>query len=281
MEYWERAGVAAVDAGTPAEALNLLQKAQDVAEVLDRYFATHTRSRCMAAMGWGAGITREGTTQCMVHCLRGLALARVALPWEEAYLSQVRWRRRLAMDWRPRSRLLRACLGYSPEPVHVAFERRVAMLDHDSLFLMRPLPLEPAAQEGGPCPGLMTRFLPSADSDPGEGSEGFCSDTFAPCPPKPELCSRDEVLYILEMLCTALLVSKPLDLEGVKYLMWVCRHLKGTQKKRGRCRRLQGILADAKTALSQAEAEERMSLRVAPLLGLSEHLAGAEAGKKA
>lgn len=91
---------------------------------------------------------------------------------------------------------------------------------------MRPLPLEPAAQEGGPCPGLMTRFLPSADSDPGEGSEGFCSETFAPCPPKPELCSRDEVLYILEMLCTALLVSKPLDLEGVKYLMWVCRHLK-------------------------------------------------------
>lgn len=158
MEYWERAGVAAVDAGTPAEALNLLQKAQDVAEVLDRYFATHTRSvwmiaggdrggglpvvprprrihweRCMAAMGWGAGITREGTTQCMVHCLRGLALARVALPWEEAYLSQVRWRRRLAMDWRPRSRLLRACLGYSPEPVHVAFERRVAMLDHGGL----------------------------------------------------------------------------------------------------------------------------------------------------
>lgn len=59
------------------------------------------------------------------------------------------------------------------------------------------------------------------------------------------------------------------------------RPSQSTQKKRGRCRRLQGILADAKTALSQAEAEERMSLRVAPLLGLSEHLAGAEAGKKA
>ena len=302
MEYWESAAAQAVDAGAPAEAINLLQKAQDLAETLDRYFVSHTHSvwmirgssdgrlpivprarrihweRCMAAMSGGAGLTRESVTQAQVHCLRALALAGLPMPWEQAYHAHDRWRRRLRMDWRPRSRLLRACFGYSPEPFGVILERRMTAVERESMPLMRPAPLGPDGPDGAAPLGLMSR--PGAAGSPWEDPEAAVNASPAPDDASSDAESRfdpylpnvrDEIIIVLDILCICLFLGRPLDEEGLRYLMWVCRHIQAIAPW-SRWGALQRIVADVRTVLSDSEAGEKKFLRVAPLVGLSEHV---------
>eukprot|EP00887_Chlorella_sp_A99_P006306 scaffold3.g6306.t1 len=142
IEWWQRAAVAALDAGEHAEALALLGRAQGLAEQLAAYSggreeppaageepvgAEHVRAspsraggaplplvprllrvhweRCMAAMCLTAELSAESLGQAQMHCLEGLALLNAPMPWSPAFISAQRWR-----HLRP-GRLLRACFG--------------------------------------------------------------------------------------------------------------------------------------------------------------------------